>query len=297
MRPIWSGSISFGIVNIPVKMYPAVRDRSIHFHQISEKDRKRIRYKKVAEGSDKELSQDQIVKGYELDSGRYVLLEDKELQQLAARKSRSIDIVDFVGLDEIDPLYFDQPYYLAPDEKAGRSYWLLLDAMEETNKVAIAQFVMRSKEYLGALRPVNGMLCLETMRYEEEIVKPSDVIDDLGKPEKVQEREIKIARQLIDTMSDEFDPSRYKNEYKARVLDYIEKKAKAKGEVPIEEEEEEGQPRSGKVLDLMAALEESLKHSKHKPGRSHAGPGHGRAGSHSSRTAGSGRGHGKKRAS
>lgn len=293
MRPIWSGSISFGIVNIPVKLFPAVRDRGIHFHQVSEKDRKRIRYKKVAEGSDKELNNEQIVKGFQLDSGGYVLLDDKELQQLAAKKSRAIDIVDFVGLEEIDPLYFDQPYYVAPDEKAGRSYWLLVEAMEESNKVAIAQFVMRSKEYLGALRPVNGMLCLETMRYADEIVQPNDVIGDLGKPEKVQEREIKIARQLIDTMSDEFDPERYKDEYKARVLDYIEKKAKAKGEVPIEEEEED-RPKSGKVLDLMAALEESLKHSK-RPTRSQAGPGHGRA----ARPArhGSSRGHGRKHAS
>jgi DNA end-binding protein Ku len=266
MRPIWSGAISFGIVNIPVKLYPAVRDRGIHFHQISESHRKRIRYKKVAEGSDQEVPADDIVKGYEMGKGHYVLLDEGELQKLAARKSRAIDIIDFVDLEQIDPLFFDQPYYVAPDEKAGRSYWLLVRALEDSGKVAVAQFVMRSKEYLVAIRPANGVLCLETMRYADEIVEPDDAVEIPEEP--VSERELKIARQLVESMSRDFDAERYRDEYRDRVLGFIEKKAKAKGgEVLIDEEWGKPEKQSGQVLDLMAALEESLRSTKRKPAR------------------------------
>jgi DNA end-binding protein Ku len=293
-RSIWSGSISFGIVNIPVKLFPAVRDKSMHFHQISEKFKKRIRYKKVAEGHDEEVRQDDIVKGYEVSKGHYVLIEEKEFQQLAARKSRSIDILDFVDLHEIDPLYFDQPYYVVPDEKAGRSYWLLVEALAQADKVAIAQFVMRSKEYLAAVRPVGDTLCLETMRYADEVVKPADIGIE-AKHEKAADREMKIANQLIESMSAEFDPARYKDEYRERVMEFVEKKAKGKG-VEVLEEEWDGDTadkhHGGKVLDLMAALEESLSRSKGGASRKRSdarGQSHGKGGH--------GHGHGRKRAS
>lgn len=260
MRPIWSGSISFGIVNIPVKLFPAIRDHGIHFHQISESARKRIRYRKVAEGETKEAPPEDIVRGYEKSKGRYVLVSDEEFEKLAAKKSKSIDILDFVGLEQIDPLYFADAYYIVPDEKAGRSYWLLTHALEDAQRVGIAQFVMRSKEYLAAIRPVRGILCLETMHYDDEIVSPDDLGGDWLKAENVPERELKIALDLIESMSEDFDPKKYKDEYRKRVLDYIEKKAKAKNAVVIDEEWGEPEERSGKVLDLMAALEESLKH-------------------------------------
>lgn len=261
-RPIWSGAISFGIVNIPVKLFPAVRDRGLHFHQISEKHKKRIRYRKVAEGHDDEVHQDDIVKGYELHKGRYVIVAEKEFQQLAAKKSKAIDIIDFVGLHEIDPLYFDQPYYVVPDEKAGRSYWLLLDALAQSDKVAIAQFVMRSKEYLAAVRPLNGTLCLETMRYADEIVATKDIGLDAAAREKPPERELKIANQLIESMTTTFDPTHYRNEYRERVMAFIEKKAKGKGVEVLDEEWDDEHEKSGKVIDLMAALEQSLSRAK-----------------------------------
>ncbi|MBA3847372.1 MAG: Ku protein [Planctomycetes bacterium] len=261
-RPIWSGAISFGIVNIPVKLFPAVRDRGLHFHQISEKHKKRIRYRKVAEGHDDEVHQDDIVKGYELTKGRYVIVAEKEFQQLAAKKSKAIDIIDFVGLHEIDPLYFAQPYYVVPDEKAGRSYWLLLEALAKADKVAIAQFVMRSKEYLAAVRPLNGTLCLETMRYADEIVATKDIGLDDSEREKPQERELKIANQLIESMTTAFDPAHYRDDYRERVMAFIEKKAKGKGVEVLDEEWADEQEKPGKVIDLMAALEESLSRAK-----------------------------------
>ncbi|MBA3686536.1 MAG: Ku protein [Planctomycetes bacterium] len=288
-RPIWTGSISFGIVNIPVKLYSAVRDRSVHFHQVSASHKKRIRYKKVAEGTDDEVAAADIIKAFEVSKGRYVTIDEGEMAKLAAGKSKTIDIIDFVALDEIDPLFFEQPYYLAPDERAGRSFWLLVDALEQSGRVAIAQFVMRSKEYLGALRPVDGMLCLETMRYEDEIVRPQDLDEEVLKREEPRERELAVAMQLIDSMTTGFDPARYKDQYRERVLSFVEKKAEGKGAEILEDEEwtESGKPRKGEVIDLMAALEKSLAHAgraksggpsrakaapRHKPRQGHAGP-------------------------
>ncbi len=291
-RPIWTGSVTFGIVNIPVKLFPAVRDRSVHFHQVSASQKKRIRYKKVAEGTDEEVVAGDIIKAFEVSKGHYVTIDEDEMSKLAAAKSRTIDIIDFVALDEIDPLFFEQPYYVAPDERAGRSFWLLVEALEKTGRVAIAQFVMRSKEYLGALRPVDGMLCLETMRYQDEIVSPQELGEETIKREEPRERELAVAQQLIDSMTTSFDPSRYKDEYRERVLAFVEKKAEGKGVEVIGDEEwgDTGKKRHGKVIDLMAALEKSLAdvghgHGKaakptrakaaaprHKPRQGHAGP-------------------------
>lgn len=256
-RAIWSGSIVFGIVNIPVQMFPAVRDHDLHFNQISLKEKKRIRYKKVAEGSDREIPADEIVKGWQTTKGHYLVLEEGELEKLAARKTRTMDILDFVALDQIDPLYFDQPYYLAPAENAGRSFDLFFAALEQSGRVAIAQWVMRTKEVLGAIRPLNGGLCVETMRYADEVVK----LEDIGAKHTVdvKERELAIARQLIEAMSADFDPEKYKDEYRERVLAYLDQKAKGEGELVIDEEWGDKPERGGKVMDLMAALEQSLK--------------------------------------
>lgn len=256
-RAIWSGSIVFGIVNIPVQMFPAVRDHDIHFNQISLKEKKRIRYKKVAEGGDREIPADEIVKGWQVGKGHYVVLDDGELEKLAAHKTHTMDIVDFVALDQIDPLYFDQPYYLAPAENAGRSFDLFFKALEQSGRVAIAQWVMRTKEILGAIRPLNGGLCVETMRYADEVVKPEEV--GAKHHVEVKERELAIARQLIDAMSADFDPTKYKDEYRERVLAYLDQKAKGEGELVIDEDWGDQPARTGKVMDLMAALEESLK--------------------------------------
>jgi len=256
-RSIWSGSIVFGIVNIPVLMYPAVRDHDLHFNQISLKEKKRIRYKKVAEGSDREVPADEIVKGWQVGKGHYIVLGDDELIKLAAHKSRTMDILDFVDLAGIDPLYFDQPYYLAPDENAGRSFDLFFKALEDSGRVAVAQWVMRTKEILGAIRPLNGGLCVATMRYADEVVKPEEV--GAKHQVEVKPRELAIARQLIDAMSGPFDPAKYKDEYRARVRAYLDEKAKGAGELVIDDDWGDQPERGAKTLDLMAALEESLK--------------------------------------
>lgn len=256
-RAIWSGSIVFGIVNIPIQMFPAVRDHDLHFNQISLKEKKRIRYKKVAEGGDREIPAEEIVKGWQVGKGHYIVLEEGELERLAARKTRTMDILDFVALDQIDPLYFDQPYYLAPAENAGRSFDLFFSALEQSGRVAIAQWVMRTKEVLGAIRPLNGGLCVETMRYADEVVKPEDV--GAKHQVEVKERELAIARQLIDAMSADFDPAKYKDEYRERVLAYLQQKSKGEGELVIDEDWGDQPERAGKVMDLMAALEQSLK--------------------------------------
>jgi DNA end-binding protein Ku len=275
-RSIWSGAISFGIVNIPVKLFTAVRDKQLRFHQLSESRKVRVRQKLVPEGGDQEIPRDDIVKGFEIAPEQYVVIEDKELKALAAEKSRSIDIVDFVGLGEIDPIHYDQPYYAVPDERAGRAYWLLYEAMRSSKRVAVARFVMRNKEVLAAIRPVQGGLCLETMRFHDEIV-PFESVAGAAKPAKPQERELAVANQIIDSLTTTFDPVKYEDEYRKRVLAFIEKKAEGKVETIAEEPVQ----RKGQVLDLMAALEASLGQVKAqgKSGqRSEDGPGHGKAG-------------------
>jgi DNA end-binding protein Ku len=280
-RSIWSGAISFGIVNIPVRLVTAVREKHLHFHQISEKKHVRVRQKLVAEGTDAEVARDDIVKGYEIAPEQYVTVTEQELQGLAAEKSRSIDIVDFVQLAEIDPIFYDTPYWVVPDERAGRAYWLLCEAMKESGRVAIARFVMRNKEMLAAIRPVEhgrggagaqrpaeesrqagraqndspgaiGLL-LETMHYHDEVV-PMDEIAGHAKPVKPAERELTVARQIIDSLTTEYRAERYEDEYRKRVLGYLEKKAEGHTETIAEEPVR----KQGKVLDLMAALEESL---------------------------------------
>ncbi|MBA3709802.1 MAG: Ku protein [Planctomycetes bacterium] len=251
-RSIWSGSLSFGLVNIPVKLVTAVRDKQLRFHQLSESKKVRVRQKLVPEGTDQEISRDDIVKGYEIAPEQYVVVTDQELKALAAEKSRAIDIVDFVELSEIDPIYYDQPYYVLPDERAGRAYWLLYEAMRASDRVAIARFVMRNKEILAAIRPIDGGLCLETMHFHDEVV-PVDAFGP-AKPAKPSDRELKVASQIIDSLTATFDPAAYEDEYRTRVLAFLEKKAEGK----VETIAEEPVHRQGKVLDLMAALEASL---------------------------------------
>ncbi|MBA2479134.1 MAG: Ku protein [Planctomycetes bacterium] len=251
-RSIWSGSISFGLVNIPVKLVTAVRDKQLRFHQISDSKKVRVRQKLVPEGTDREISRDDIVKGYEIAPEQYVVITDDELKALAAEKSRAIDIVDFVDLAQIDPIFYDQPYYVLPDERAGRAYWLLYEAMRDSGRVAIARFVMRNKEILAAVRPIEGGLCLETMHFHDEVIGQDAY--GAAKPAKPTERELKVAEQIIASLTTEFDPTKYEDEYRKRVLAFIDKKA----EGHVETIAEEPVQRQGKVLDLMAALEASL---------------------------------------
>lgn len=256
-RAIWSGAISFGLVNIPVKLFSAVRDTNIHFHMLHGKDGVRVRQQLVCPLDDEEVERDEVVKGYEVNPDQYVVVSSEELEDLAPKASRMIEILDFVGLSEIDPLYYQHPYYLVPDEQAGKAYGLLVSSMKDSKRVGIGKFVMRGKEYLGALRPVGEVLVLETMHFADEVVALSDLDEEMPEAAEPSEREMKLAGQLIDTLAASFDPAQYRDEYRESVMDLINAKAEGKEYVmppPVEEE--------GKVIDLMAALEKSLSRAR-----------------------------------
>src|SRR6476660_7233691 len=225
-RAIWSGSISFGLLNVPVKLYSAVARRSIALREIRESDSARIKHRRVAEGTDEEVPYENIVKAYELSPGQYVPLGKDEMAALAPEKTRAIDVQDFVDIEEIDPMYFDSPYYLGPAEGAEKAYSLLAAAMEASGKVAVARFVFRNKEHLAAIRPTGGVLTLTTMRFAEEVV-PASELDELfpEKKAKVAKKEQQMAEQLIDSLSTQFDPSSYRDEYREQLLSLIERKA------------------------------------------------------------------------
>jgi DNA end-binding protein Ku len=255
-RAIWSGSISFGLLNVPVKLYSAVARRSIGLREIRESDGARIRHRRVAEGTDEEVPYENIVKAFEITKDSYVPLTREELETLAPEKSRTIEVQDFVDLDEIDPIYFDSPYYLGPADGAERAYSLLGRAMEGSGKVAIARFVFRNKEHLAAIRPAGGVLTLTTMRFADEVVPPSELGEVLpAEKPKVAKREVEMAEQLIDSLTRGFDPSAYRDEYREELLAMIERKAAGEEVVSAPEGEER---EATKAPDLMAALEESI---------------------------------------
>jgi DNA end-binding protein Ku len=260
-RAIWSGTISFGLLNVPVKLFSAVARRNIALREIRDSDSARIKHRRVAEGTDEEVPYENIVKAYELSPGQYVPLSKDEMSALAPEKTRAIDVQDFVDIEEIDPMYFDSPYYLGPADGAEKAYSLLAAAMETSGKAAIARFVFRNKEHLSAIRATNGALTLTTMRFHDEVVPPSDLDDALpDKKPKVAKREQEMAEQLIASLSTSFDPSAYRDEYREQLLALIEQKAEGKEIVAPEAEA----PKATKAPDLMAALEESIAAVKEK---------------------------------
>ena len=253
-RAIWSGAISFGLVNVPVKMYSATSPKTVRFHQLSAKTGTRIRQKRVDPSTGDEVGFEDIVKGYELSPERYVLVAPDELEALDPKATHTIDIEEFVDLAEIDPIYYDHSYYLGPAAGGAKAYRLLLEAMRESGKVAIGRVVIRSKQQLCALRPIGDALGLSTMLFGDEVLSP-DRIDELDALADAQasERELKMAQQLISSLSADFDPARFTDDYRARVIDLIERKA-AGEEIAVQPEAEE----DAAAPDLMAALEASL---------------------------------------
>ena len=256
-RSIWSGAISFGLVNVPVKLFTAVRKKDVRFHQLHEKDGSRIKQKRFCEAEEKEVPYEEIVKGYELGGGQYVMIDPDELDTLDPEATHTIDIEDFVELDGIDPLYYDSSYYLVPDERGKKAYRLLLEAMRDANRVGIASVVMRTKQYLVAIRPVGDALVMSTMNFVDEVV-PQDDLEGLptGRIE-VSDRELKMANQLIESLATDFDPEKYHDTYRERVLELIEQKAAGK-EIVAPKAPDKPAP----VVDLMAALEASLNAAK-----------------------------------
>lgn len=254
-RAIWTGAISFGLVHVPVRLVTAVREEKIGFNLLQAGTGQRIHYLTVNDDGE-EVPREQIVKGYELDTGDYVVVEPEELDALALEKSETIEIERFVALAEIDPIYYDRPYYLLPEEKARKPYALLLRALEKSGSVGIARFVMHGREHLTALRSLNGVLCLVMMRFAEDVQPTEELGLDL-KGVAVKEAELKVAVQLIEAMTDKFDPTEYTSEYRDRVRELLKAKAEGKEVVRPEPREEPVE-----VENLVEALKESLKQAQ-----------------------------------
>lgn len=253
-RAMWSGSISFGLVNIPVKLYNAVSPKTVRFHQLHDKDGVRIKQKRVCPVDGEEVPNDHIVKGYEISRNRYVVVHPEELEALDARKTHMVDIVDFVPAEQIDPVYFDHPYYLVPDRGAQKAYLLLRKAMEQKQRIAIARVVLRTKEYTVAIRPAGDALNMSTLFYQDEIVSATS-FEGLPSEDQTElpARELGMAERLIEMLETDFEPGKYHDEYRERVLELIDRKAQGE-EIAVQPEVEP----APKVIDLMSALEASL---------------------------------------
>ncbi|HYI60593.1 MAG TPA: Ku protein [Acidimicrobiales bacterium] len=256
----WSGAISFGLVSIPVKLYSAVSRKTVRFHQVDTRTGARVKQKRVSAADGSEVSWDDIAKGYEQSDGEYVVLTDSDLASLDPKATKTIEIEQFVDLSEIDPIMYDTAYNVVPDPSTPKPYALLLQAMEESGKVAVARFVMRTKEHLATLRPLDGRLVLSTMVYADEVNDPAEheALDAVSDVE-VSAKERKIAEALIESLTEPFDVEEYRDEYREKVLELIEARANGATEI-IEGEPEE--PDDGKVVDIMAALEASIAEAK-----------------------------------
>jgi len=268
-RSIWTGAISFGLVTVPVKLYSAINRKNVRFHQLNGKSGVRIAQKRVDPQSGDEVPYEDIVKGYEIASDRYVVIEPGELEALAPKKTKTIEIEDFVELSEIDPIYYDHPYYLAPGPGGAKPYRLLLDAMAQTGKVAIARVVIRSKEQLVALRPMGDAFGMATMIFADEVL-PTDSIEEIGEVTEVKttKRELEIAEQLVESLAGDFEPEKYTDSYREQVLDMIERKAQGET-IAVQPEPED---LTAPAPDLMGALKASLEAVREREGEDGAKP-------------------------
>jgi DNA end-binding protein Ku len=253
-RPIWSGSISFGLVNVPVKLFSATSPKDLRFNMIHDKDGGRIHQKRVCSVDGEEVPWEHIVKGFEISKGRYVTVTKDELAAFNPKATRSIDIEDFVELQQIDPIFYETTYYLLPDRGAARPYALLVEAMKRTGRVGVARFVLRTKQYLAAVRPLEHVLALSTMLYADEVVDQKELEGVPGSEAKPREKELHMAEQLVQSLAADFEPAKYKDTFREQVLALLERKAEGE-EIVAEPAEEE--PR-GKVVNLMDALAKSL---------------------------------------
>src|SRR5438094_38270 len=253
-RAIWKGSISFGLVNIPIALYPATRREELKFRLLRKSDLSPVNYKRVAEKDGKEVSWDQIVKGYEYEKGKYVVLKDEDFERVDLEATQTVDIQDFVDQEEIDPMFFYKPYYLEPQKGGDKAYALLRDALKDTNKVGIAKVVIKTRQYLAGVKPENGGLVLELMHFADELADPEKL--HVPKKTEVGKREINMAKSLIDSMSSKWKPEKYKDDYREALMEVIEEKVEAGGK-EIEEKPKKA-PKPTKVIDLVSVLQQSL---------------------------------------
>jgi DNA end-binding protein Ku len=266
-RSIWKGSITFGLVNIPVGLYSAEKREEVSFHLLDRKNKARVKYKRVNEETGREVAWEDTVRGFELESGKYVILSDEDLQRAAPEKTQTVDILDFVDLEEIDSSFFDKPYYLAPDKKGAKSYALLRETLKRTKKVGIAKVVIRSKQYLSAVIAEDDVIVLNILRFAHELRDPSELDLPKGK-EGVSERELDMAERLVEGMVDSWDPDKYRDDYYKDLMKMIHDRAKA-GQL---DEAPEAPPapkpeRGGNVVDLMALLKQSVEGGGRKPAK------------------------------
>jgi DNA end-binding protein Ku len=253
-RPVWGGTISFGLINIPVQLYMGVRRKDIRFHMLHEKDKTRVQQKLFCPAEGKEVPRDEVVKGYELGGDQHVVIESEELEALAPKASHTIELSSFIDMNRIDPLYFDKPYYVMPGERGAKAYELLREALEAQKKVALGKFVMRNKEYVGVLRPLKNILCLETLHFADEVILV-DEIDWTGPQVSVSDAERKVAEQLVESLSADFEPGTLHDDYREALKQLIARKAEGGGVVRSSETKRAESPQ---VIDLMAALKKSL---------------------------------------
>jgi DNA end-binding protein Ku len=257
-RSIWKGSITFGLVNIPVGLYTAEKREELPLHLLDQRNMARVRYKRVNEENGKEVPWEETVRGYEVEGGHYVILSDEDLQRASPEKTQTVDIQDFVDLDEISPVYFDKPYYLAPDKKGAKSYALLRETLKRTGKVGIATVVIRTKQYLAAVRAEEDVILLDLLRYAHELRSPDELDVPKGK-QGLTERELEMAERLVQGMVDTWQPERYKDTYYRDLMAVIRKRAEAgQYESAPPPAEEEKKPARSNVVDLMALLKQSV---------------------------------------
>jgi DNA end-binding protein Ku len=254
-RPIWSGTISFGLVSIPVRMLTATSSRELRFHFVDRRDLEPIGYDKVRKDTGEHVDADDVVRAFELEDGRFVQIEPEDLDRLDVELTHSIDICDFVSLDEIDPIYFRQAYYLVPQEGGEKPYRLLVEALADTGRVGIAKVVIRNKQHLACLRPYKDVLVIETMYYADEVRSPAEVAGETNTEEGLRKAEVEMAKSLVENLSAEFDPERYDDTYRSELLELI--RSKAEGAPLPEPHEDEAQ-----VVDLMQALRESVERTQ-----------------------------------
>lgn len=261
MRAIWKGSISFSLVNIPISLYPATRREELSFRMLRKSDLSPINYKRVAEVDGKEVPWEEIVKGYEYEKGKFIVLKDEDFRRADIEATQSIEIIQFVPLAEIDPMFFDKPYYLEPQKKGGKAYALLREALRKSDKVGIAKVVIKTRQHLAAVKPEGNALVLELMHFAEELVD-SSALQIPGQTD-VAGKELDMARELIQRMTDKWDPEKFTDDYRHAIMDMIHKKIESGGEeIP---EPTTGKKRSSKVIDLVSVLQESLEQANRKP--------------------------------
>jgi len=253
-RAIWKGSISFGLVNIPIALYPATRWEELKFRLLRKSDLSPVNYKRVAEKDGKEVPWDQIVKGYEYEKGKYVVLKDEDFERVDLEATQTVDIQDFVDQEEIDPIFFYKPYYLEPQKGGDKAYVLLRDALKDSGKVGIAKVVIKTRQYLAGVKPEDGALVLELMHFADELADPGKL--HIPKKIEVGKREMNMAKSLIDSMSSKWNPEKYKDDYREALMEVIEEKVEAGGK-EIEEKPKKA-PKSTKVIDLVSVLQKSL---------------------------------------